>query len=181
MNCETESDYIEYGKRLYREKVEAEKNGYIQLDFSKDVKWPLLLDIDAEESYRRGFQHGFCYAVELLSRMPRNGYSRITEVSNILGKFDYEILLPWRYSAARDVRSSQRGQSGYLGHPSLKVESWWSIRKRIFERDGFVCVECGSDKKLQCDHIVPVCDGGIAEDDNLQTLCRDCNMRKGTK
>ena len=56
-----------------------------------------------------------------------------------------------------------------------------AVRMAVFERDGFRCKACGSDKNLSCDHIVPECQGGTSHIDNLQTLCVSCNSKKGTK
>lgn len=55
------------------------------------------------------------------------------------------------------------------------------LRQEIFERDGYTCVNCGSTKKesLEIDHIMPISKGGKTEPGNLQTLCRNCNIRKG--
>ena len=56
-----------------------------------------------------------------------------------------------------------------------------SIRHEVFKRDGFRCVECGATKEekgLEVDHIIPVSRGGADELDNLQTLCKDCNLAK---
>lgn len=55
------------------------------------------------------------------------------------------------------------------------------LRQEIFERDGYTCVICGSTEKesLEIDHIMPISKGGKTEPDNLQTLCHDCNIRKG--
>lgn len=55
------------------------------------------------------------------------------------------------------------------------------LRQEIFERDGYTCVNCGSTEKesLEIDHIKPISKGGKTEPGNLQTLCRDCNARKG--
>lgn len=55
------------------------------------------------------------------------------------------------------------------------------LRQEIFERDGYTCVNCGSTKKesLEIDHIMPISKGGKTEPGNLQTLCHDCNIRKG--
>lgn len=53
-----------------------------------------------------------------------------------------------------------------------------SQRTRILERDGYQCVWCHVQKKLQIDHIVPVSRGGSDEDTNLRTLCRGCNRKK---
>lgn len=55
------------------------------------------------------------------------------------------------------------------------------LRQEIFERDGYTCVNCGSTEKesLEIDHIQPISKGGKIEPSNLQTLCRNCNIRKG--
>lgn len=55
------------------------------------------------------------------------------------------------------------------------------LRQEIFERDGYTCVNCGSTEKesLEIDHIMPISKGGKTEPSNLQTLCRNCNIRKG--
>lgn len=55
-----------------------------------------------------------------------------------------------------------------------------STRKRIFERDGYRCVRCGSWIDLTIDHKIPESRGGTDEDANLQTMCRPCNTSKGT-
>jgi 5-methylcytosine-specific restriction endonuclease McrA len=54
-------------------------------------------------------------------------------------------------------------------------------RTKIFERDGYKCVWCGSQKNLQVDHIEPLLKGGTDEDANLRTLCGSCNIKKGGK
>lgn len=56
-----------------------------------------------------------------------------------------------------------------------------SIRWEVLERDNFTCRQCGTRKYLSVDHIIPEYAGGTLELSNLQTLCRSCNSRKGTK
>ena len=55
-------------------------------------------------------------------------------------------------------------------------------RFAIFRRDGFRCQLCGAshdgNTKLHVDHKVPLAKGGSNEDDNLWTLCEDCNLGK---
>lgn len=55
------------------------------------------------------------------------------------------------------------------------------VRAIVLERDEFSCVHCGSNESLQIDHIHPVVLGGTSDLDNLQTLCRRCNLAKGPR
>lgn len=50
------------------------------------------------------------------------------------------------------------------------------IARRDFIKDE--CAECGSVENLECDHIVPVSQGGSHAAHNLQCLCVDCHKRK---
>lgn len=53
-------------------------------------------------------------------------------------------------------------------------------RMRIFKRDGFQCITCGSLDRatLTIDHKIPVSKGGSNRDENLQTMCSPCNHQK---
>jgi hypothetical protein len=51
------------------------------------------------------------------------------------------------------------------------------IRQFIFNRDK-KCLKCGSENKLQIDHITPISKGGENKISNLQTLCATCNSKK---
>ena len=48
-------------------------------------------------------------------------------------------------------------------------------RDATYQRDGYRCLLCGSDKALTVDHIVPVVFGGNNHRDNLRTVCSPCN------
>jgi 5-methylcytosine-specific restriction endonuclease McrA len=49
-------------------------------------------------------------------------------------------------------------------------------------RDGRICRYCGSDQEpLHIDHIIPRKAGGTHDLDNLQVLCKSCNLRKSSK
>ena len=56
-----------------------------------------------------------------------------------------------------------------------------SVRAQVLLRDGARCRRCGSTLVLEVDHIEPVRSGGDDDFNNLQTLCRRCNRRKGSR
>lgn len=56
-----------------------------------------------------------------------------------------------------------------------------SLSKQVMERDAYRCVSCGTHIDLSCDHIIPESKGGATVIENLQTMCRPCNSRKGAK
>lgn len=54
-------------------------------------------------------------------------------------------------------------------------------RFEVFKRDDFTCKYCGRKSPevvLECDHVVPVCEGGSSDPINLVTSCWDCNRGK---
>ena len=55
------------------------------------------------------------------------------------------------------------------------------LRHKVFVRDGYRCRECGKSNKetsLEIDHILPLSKGGPTTENNLWTLCRECNQAK---
>lgn len=56
-----------------------------------------------------------------------------------------------------------------------------TLSRKVMERDAYRCVSCGTHMDLSCDHIIPESKGGATTMENLQTMCRRCNSRKGVK
>ena len=56
-----------------------------------------------------------------------------------------------------------------------------NIRWAVFERDRYQCLMCGSRRDLTLDHIKHFSRGGPDTYDNLRTLCRTCNSRRGNR
>jgi hypothetical protein len=82
---------------------------------------------------------------------------------------DGEVMIP--------ALTGRLYRTGYL-YSKTPISS--KLRWRVFERDGYQCRECGSREDLTADHIEPEINGGATVFENLQTLCRPCNSRKGT-
>lgn len=65
-------------------------------------------------------------------------------------------------------------------------------RRKLLERDNWTCQMCkckvhdrktdiNTPDKAHLDHIIPISKGGNSEPENLQVLCRDCNIKKADK
>ena len=61
--------------------------------------------------------------------------------------------------------------------PRPAIPQW--LRWKVYRRDHYKCVECGRHWNLSCDHKIPYSKGGQTTFENLQTLCGNCNSKKG--
>ena len=59
-------------------------------------------------------------------------------------------------------------------YPSQK-QIWF---KKIVERDGNMCKECGTTENLTIEHKIPKGIGGKDSYKNLEILCLKCNMKR---
>ncbi|WP_067827374.1 TerD family protein [Nocardia inohanensis] len=55
------------------------------------------------------------------------------------------------------------------------------VKSQVWQRDGGKCTQCGAAEYLEFDHIIPWSRGGATSVDNLQILCRRCNLEKGAR
>lgn len=55
------------------------------------------------------------------------------------------------------------------------------VRLFVWQRDEGKCVKCGSNEKLEFDHIIPIVKGGNNTERNVQLLCERCNREKSSK
>lgn len=52
------------------------------------------------------------------------------------------------------------------------------VRQRVWQKYGGQCADCGATHYLEFDHIIPHSRGGSNSDNNIQLLCRACNLKK---
>lgn len=107
-------------------------------------------------------------AAVVLDRPPRRWID--LELAQIESRAWYE----WHWARGKRLR--------WVGaEPTRRRKIPDAIRFSVYERDGYACLHCGTPERLSLDHIHPFSLGGEDTIDNLQTLCRSCNSRKGAR
>jgi len=53
------------------------------------------------------------------------------------------------------------------------------VKQVVWQRDQGKCVQCAATSYLEFDHIIPFSKGGASSVNNVQLLCRKCNLTKG--
>lgn len=85
----------------------------------------------------------------------------------------------WRFATEEELEQQEREKKSSPTKQKAKIPA--ALRTEVFERDGYKCLCCGTQKKLRCDHVLPESLGGPMDASNMQTLCESCNSKKGTK
>ncbi len=62
------------------------------------------------------------------------------------------------------------------------TSQWRRLRVMVLRRDNYTCQLCGIEEATHVDHIVPrrlMAGEAVDSLDNLQALCKQCNLSKG--
>lgn len=89
---------------------------------------------------------------------------------------DYVINLPGSRTYS-DGHAAWRERQAPVSRAAIPAD----LRTLVYTRDGRSCQVCGTTEHLTLDHIHPKSLGGQDVLENLQTLCRPCNSRKGAR
>jgi 5-methylcytosine-specific restriction endonuclease McrA len=97
-----------------------------------------------------------------------------------------ELRLLFLEAIDRERRKFERLRQKFSGAAGGKVDSKReqipeSVRIFVWRRDEGRCVKCGSQEKLEFDHIIPISKGGSSTERNIQLLCESCNREKSDK
>jgi len=97
-------------------------------------------------------------------------YSWFEDLVGLEKDINYTSDIELSANKGGDVESND---VAYLRKPIPK-----DVQDRVWNRDGGKCAKCGSRKKLEFDHIIPVSKGGSNTYRNIQLLCEICNRSK---
>lgn len=68
-----------------------------------------------------------------------------------------------------------------VGIPKSRTAIPRDVQREVWRRDQGRCIQCGSQERLEIDHMIPVSKGGSNTARNLQLLCEMCNRSKGNR
>ena len=84
-----------------------------------------------------------------------------------------DVVLLCRNCAEKEGLSVEHNEEGVK---SRRISE--EVMDSVWNRDGGKCVHCGSNEKLEFDHIIPFSKGGGNTKRNIQLLCEPCNRSK---
>jgi len=131
-----------------------------------------MLFTSAEETF--GVRHRKVVAL----RQQRNGTIELRATKKSQGWYTFDadpdlVFAIWQTAVAKTNQTVVENKDEA---PKRHISR--DVRQRVWQRYGGRCAECGDDRYLEFDHIIPVAKGGSNSDNNVQLLCRGCNMAK---
>jgi hypothetical protein len=124
------------------------------------------------------FRHIWFYR-DLVLRLHSNEPESLREKSAEAPAIKHFVLRRERqYERVRREVEALENIEKLEGMPRERIPD--SVRLFVWQRDRGQCVKCGSQQRLEFDHIIPVVEGGSSTERNVQLLCETCNRSKGS-
>jgi len=99
-----------------------------------------------------------------LNKKSGNGFYTVVDPEMVEAIIDTSVRIAKRQLVKTDSENERR-----IPQP-VKIAVW--------QRDQGKCVQCGATDYLEFDHIIPYSKGGASTENNIQLLCRRCNLAK---
>jgi hypothetical protein len=165
--------------------MSAEEIGTLVLSFVNDARSCLALEkaswvVSEKKKIFRKWQD-YAKEVESVKALLTEfkDYGRHDEDPRSQGEINYALTIIEEFEAHASRKGLAKVSKRY--ERSSASKDFDALFVAVGRRDGFKCAACGSPDNLQLDHIEPVGLGGVTHPDNLQLLCRPCNLRKGER
>ena len=110
--------------------------------------------------------------------LAKQGYSRseVWQLCKTAEKSQEKAKLSW---AKKKIQRKTFELINKLPSDDKRAPIAEEVREFVWRRDNGKCVKCGSQEKLEFDHIIPFSKGGSDTARNIQLLCEQCNRSKG--
>ena len=113
---------------------------------------------------------------------PNNGFEDGHELIELWNNILYlNEIITTSVEENYSVRITQENDSDRTNYSHKREHIPQNVKDKVWNRDRGLCVECGSNEKLEFDHIIPHSKGGSNTYRNIQLLCEPCNRRKSAK
>jgi hypothetical protein len=123
---------------------------------------------------------GFDVQWKRIMRIERQPSGVYLQLSTKKGNGYYQVADPMLVEAVLEtiVKMANRGLvSQFADAASRHIPQ--DVKIAVWQRDRGKCVQCGESSYLEFDHIIPFGKGGASTFNNVQLLCRKCNLAKG--
>lgn len=123
-----------------------------------EIAWKSVMRIE--------IQHGGIYLE--LSRKSGNGQYVVADPVWVEALLDTLV----RIAKRELLMPTEGGNTRHIPH---------DVKLAVWQRDQGKCTQCGAADYLEFDHIIPHSKGGASTINNIQLLCRRCNLTKGDR
>jgi 5-methylcytosine-specific restriction endonuclease McrA len=109
-----------------------------------------------------------------------NGIIKFLDRTTTLNGWDRKNNKHWRHKTygKRNTHKKVQTKKRVVRYTSSREPIPIEVQQYVWRRDNGRCVKCGSQIKLEFDHIIPISRGGSNTARNIQLLCERCNRSK---
>ena len=138
-----------------------------------EIAWNSVMGIKRQTVYVKS------QAGKSVTQIPASGV--YLELNKKTGNGFYAVADPETVEALIDtlVRIAKRQLVKGEGESSRHIAH--EVKTAVWQRDQGKCVQCGASDYLEYDHIIPYSKGGASTLNNVQLLCRRCNLAKSDR